>query len=125
MIEVSTGEVIDKYTILEIKEERINDSSKLYNIKKEKFIIKKELERMNYFTEFANEIAELKEINQQLWDIEDKIRIKEANLQFDDQFIDLARSVYMTNDRRFSVKNKINQLSKSNIAEEKSYAEFK
>lgn len=125
MIEVSTGEVIDKYTILEIKEERITDSSKLYNIKKEKFIIKKELERMNYFTEFANEIAELKEINQQLWDIEDKIRIKEANLQFDDQFIDLARSVYMTNDRRFSVKNKINQLSKSNIAEEKSYAEFK
>ena len=80
---------------------------------------------MNYFTEFANEIAELKEINQQLWDIEDKIRIKEANLQFDDQFIDLARSVYMTNDRRFSVKNKINQLSKSNIAEEKSYAEYK
>lgn len=125
MIEVSIGEIIDKYTILQIKEGKITDSSKLYNIKKEKFIIQKQLEKMNYLNEFAAEIAELKEINTQLWEIEDYIRIKESNLQFDEEFIDLARSVYMTNDRRFSVKNKINQLSKSNIVEEKSYAEYK
>jgi hypothetical protein len=109
MIEISNGELIDKYTILEIKEEHITDSSKLYNIKKEKFLIQKELEKMNYLNEFASEIAELKDINLQLWKIEDDIRIK------------LARSVYTTNDRRFAVKNKINTMSNSNIKEEKSY----
>ena len=125
MIEISIGELLDKYTILEIKEERINDNVKLYNVKKEKFIIKKELEKMNYLNEFSVEILELKEINTQLWEIEDSIRVKEANLQFDNEFIELARSVYMTNDRRFAIKNKINQISKSNIVEEKSYAQFK
>jgi hypothetical protein len=114
--------VIDKYTILEIKEEQITDSSKLYNIKKEKFIIKKELEKMNYLNEFSAEITELKDINLQLWKIEDNIRIKESKLEFDEEFIELARSVYMTNDRRFAVKNRINTLTNSNIKEEKSYA---
>ena len=80
---------------------------------------------MNYLNEFSVEILELKEINTQLWEIEDSIRVKEANLQFDNEFIELARSVYMTNDRRFAIKNKINQISKSNIVEEKSYAQFK
>lgn len=122
MIEISNGELIDKYTILEIKEEHITDSSKLYNIKKEKFIIRKELEKMNYLNEFSAEIAELKDINSQLWKIEDDIRIKESRLEFDEEFIELARSVYMTNDRRFTVKNRINNLSNSNIKEEKSYA---
>lgn len=122
MVEVSVGEVIDKYTILEIKEEHITDSSKLSNIKKEKFIIQKELEKMNYLNGFASEIAELKDINSHLWKIEDDIRIKESRLEFDEEFIELARSVYMTNDRRFAVKNRINTLSNSNIKEEKSYS---
>jgi hypothetical protein len=122
MIEISNGELIDKYTILEIKEEHITDSSKLYNIKKEKFIIQKELEHMNYFNKFSTEIAELKDINSQLWKIEDDIRIKESRLEFDEEFIELARSVYKTNDRRFAVKNRINTLSNSNIKEEKSYS---
>lgn len=122
MVEVSIGEVIDKYTILEIKEEHITDSSKLHNIKKEKFIIRKELEKMNYLNEFASEIVELKNINSQLWKIEDDIRIKESRLEFDEEFIELARSVYITNDCRFAIKNRINTLSNSNIKEEKSYS---
>lgn len=122
MIETSVGEVIDKYTILDIKSERIKDDNKLINIVKEKNSLLLILNDNNYLDLFENEIKELKQVNEKLWDIEDRIRIKESKLEFDTEFIELARSVYITNDMRFSIKNKINKLSNSNIREEKSYA---
>lgn len=124
MVEISVGELIDKYTILDIKSEKIKDDIKLANIVKEKNTLLLTLNDNNYLTLFKSEIKELKEINEKLWNIEDAIRIKESKLEFDDEFIDLARSVYITNDIRFSVKNKINKLSNSNMREEKSYSGY-
>lgn len=124
MVEVSIGEVIDKYTILDIKSEKIKDENKLTNIIKEKNILSISLSENNYFTLFQTEIKELKTINEKLWDIEDKIRIKESKMEFDYEFIELARSVYISNDIRFSIKNKINKLSNSTIREEKSYSGY-
>ena len=124
MVEVSVGEVIDKYTILDIKSEKIKDKDKLTNIIKEKNILSLSLSEHNYFILFSTEINELKIINEKLWDIEDRIRIKEFKMEFDDEFIELARSVYITNDIRFNIKNKINKLSNSNIVEEKSYFKY-
>ena len=123
-IEVSVGEVIDKYTILDIKQSKITDDVKGINIATEKNHLALGLEEFGYLKEFENEIRELKQINECLWNIEDKIRIKEANLEFDEEFIELARSVYMTNDRRFEVKRRINELSNSRFKEEKSYAKY-
>lgn len=124
MLEVSVGEAIDKYTILQIKSEKITNDAKLMNIVKEKNLIELALNQNNYFHPFQSEIKELKSINEILWDIEDKIRIKEANNKFDSEFIELARSVYVTNDKRFEIKNKINQKTNSSIKEEKSYAKY-
>jgi len=123
-ITVSVGEVIDKYTILDIKSEKIKDDNKLVNVVKEKNTLLLSLNENNYLNLFDCEIKELKQINEKLWDIEDKIRIKEFNSEFDDEFIELARSVYITNDMRFSIKNKINKLSNSNMREEKSYSGY-
>lgn len=124
ILEVSVGEAIDKYTILQIKSEKITNDSKLMNIVKEKNLIALALNDNGYLHSFDDEIKELKTVNQILWDIEDKIRIKEANKQFDEEFIELARSVYITNDKRFEIKNKINQKTNSSIKEEKSYAVY-
>lgn len=124
LIETSVGEVIDKYTILDIKSERIKDVNKLINILNEKSSILLILNENNYFILFENEIKELKQINEKLWIIEDEIRLKESKLEFDNEFIELARSVYRTNDMRFHVKNKINKMSNSSIKEEKSYAKY-
>lgn len=124
MLEVSIGEAIDKYTILTIKEECIKDERKLVNIKKERMEIEKSLIDQGYFYSFIEEMADLTKVNKTLWDIEDQIRIKEANKQFDHEFIELARSVYITNDKRFEIKNQINQKSNSNLKEEKSYAKY-
>jgi len=115
-IEVSVGEIIDKFTILEIKEEHCSDSSKTINIQKE----------LNYLKDVVNElnipgelIDNLREVNRKLWKIEDDIRLCESKWKFDDDFIQLARSVYYTNDKRFEIKNKINSLVGSNFKEEK------
>jgi len=124
MVEISIGELIDKYTILDIKSEKIKDDNKLVNVIKEKNTLLLSLNENNYLNLFDSEIKELKQINEKLWDIEDKIRIKESKLEFDDEFIELARSVYITNDMRFSIKNKINKLSNSNMREEKSYSGY-
>lgn len=124
MLNISVGEAVDKYTILEIKSERIKDELKLMNINKERLFIEDELCANDYFLKFHNEINELKQINEQLWDIEDQIRIKEFKKEFDQEFITLARSVYITNDKRFEVKNKINELSNSSFKEEKSYEKY-
>lgn len=115
-IEVSNGEIVDKYTILEIKKEKCEDEVKLKNI----------LTELNYLTSIVenlnipqNLLDNLKEINLKLWEVEDLIRLCESKKTFDDQFIELARLVYITNDKRFQIKNEINKITQSLIVEEK------
>jgi hypothetical protein len=120
-VPVSIGELFDKYTILLIKKENIKDTTKLDMVLKE----------INYLYPYINNynidniiINELKEVNNELWIIEDKIRIKELNKEFDDEFIKLARSVYITNDKRSQIKNKINYLLNSSLTDIKSYVNY-
>ena len=125
-VEVSTGEFLDKISILEIKSERIQDANKLKNINKELKILKKTwAESPASQTDVSTLMAELKTINEALWDIEDRIRIKESQAAFDEEFIELSRSVYITNDRRSAVKRQLNQALGSNLMEEKSYADYR
>jgi len=121
---VSNGEILDKFSILIIKQDQITDFNKLNNIKTE----------INTLSSIVKEIIEkyslqrlyntLQSVNQKLWDIEDKIRIKEKNQEFDDDFIQLARNVYKTNDERAHIKKQINHISCSEIIEEKSYEKY-
>ena len=126
LIPVSPGEIVDKLTILEIKKERIKDEEKVNNV----CIELEALETIWQQTEYANipdvlELrAELKEINEKLWDIEDQIRVKEARREFGHHFVELARAVYLTNDERAMVKKEINVGLGSRIIEEKSYEEY-
>lgn len=120
-IEVSIGEIIDKLTILFLKREKISDTDKLKNIKKEFDYLTGIINELNIKSE---DIQELLDINNLLWDIEDKIRDKERNNVFDDEFIQLARSVYITNDLRADIKKKINLKYFSEFVEEKSYTKY-
>jgi hypothetical protein len=120
-IEVSTGEIADKYTILQIKKEKCKDLSKLKNILIELNFLTPIVESLNLPQSL---IFELKDINLKLWEIEDLIRVYESEKKFDNQFIELARSVYITNDMRFKVKNQINQITKSQLVEEKILPEY-
>ena len=120
-VPVSIGELYDKYTILQIKEEKIANESKLVMVKKELGYLKTYVEKFNLD---ALLIKEMKEINEQLWDIEDKIRDKERAKEFDHVFIELARQVYITNDKRSEVKNKINLALNSELTDIKSYAKY-
>ena len=124
-VPVSPGELVDKITILEIKAERITDEEKLQNVKTELELLVQVWETVSLDTEAILPLKEtLKGINQTLWDIEDQIRIKESKQEFDQEFIDLARSVYVQNDQRAAAKKQINVLLGSKIKEEKSYAEY-
>ena len=119
---ISIGELVDKITILEIKKNKFQNS-KLENVLKELSFLRKLMEK--HQIEITDDLfTQLKEINLTLWNIEDQIRIKEKNKEFDNIFIELARSVYFTNDKRSEIKKKINRLSNSEITEEKSYAEY-
>ncbi|MFN3587570.1 MAG: DUF6165 family protein, partial [Moraxellaceae bacterium] len=119
------GELIDKITILEIKAERITDPAKLKNVQHELDILTKaQREGMQDSEELRKLWQELKAINESLWVIEDDIRDCEAKKDFGEQFIQLARAVYITNDKRAAVKKQINTLTGSAIVEEKSYKEF-
>ena len=119
---ISIGELVDKITILEIKKNKFQNS-KLENVLKELSFLRKLMEK--HQIEITDDLfTQLKEINLTLWNIEDQIRIKEKNKEFDNIFIELARSVYFKNDKRAEIKKKINQLSNSEITEEKSYAEY-
>lgn len=124
-LEISIGEFFDKITILEIKKEQISDAEKLVNINKELDALNALLDDLPFSrSDVENEVAELKKINEELWVIEDDIRDKEAQKTFDQGFIDLARSVYFTNDRRSDVKRDINMKLGSDFVEEKSYEEY-
>ncbi len=124
-IEVSIGEFFDKLTILEIKKENVTDDTKLANIQKELDYLEQRLTALPFGRQdVLNEVNELKTINSKLWAIEDDIREKESHKTFDDAFIDLARSVYFTNDKRSDVKRRINMKLGSDFVEEKSYEQY-
>ena len=122
MIEVSIGEVVDKYTILQIKRNKIRDEIKLKNINLEFDYIKDIV--FNVLKIAKEDVDYLFEINNLLWDIEDSIRIKDKDMEFDNEFIELAKNVYRYNDARFEVKNKINLLYGSRFIEVKSYEKY-
>lgn len=122
-IEVSNGEIVDKFTILLIKQQYITDEKQLSNIKKE-------LESLapiadSIISRDSVEFKQLYEVNKFLWEVEDNIRVKESKREFDDEFIDLARHVYYTNDQRAAIKRTINELSRSYLVEEKSYEKYR
>ena len=124
-IDVSVGEIMDKLTILEIKSEKIQDEAKLANVCKEKDSLLPVIDQPAYQTDEVKQLVdELKGINLKLWEIEDAIRVKEADKSFDKEFIELARSVYFTNDKRADVKKQINLATGSQLVEEKSYEEY-
>ena len=124
-IELSVGELLDKISILQIKAERIVDPSKLENINKELDILMCLWKDSAYSNNnLESETNELKAINEELWAIEDKIRDKERNRVFDKGFIELARAVYITNDKRADIKRIINSKTGSELIEEKSYSDY-
>ncbi len=124
MAPVSPGELLDKITILEIKSERIEDADKLKNVRYELELLTRLWNEAVPDADLAAERAELKSVNEKLWEIEDDIRDKEAAKRFDEEFIELARSVYYTNDRRAAVKKQVNLKLGSAIVEEKSYSDY-
>jgi len=123
--QISYGELVDKITILTIKSERVTESNKLANIKTELIALLQLFdEYIGNRTDIAELMTQLKKINEALWDIEDILRIKERNKEFDNDFIHLARSVYTTNDNRYLVKRTIDNVLGSQIIEEKSYETY-
>ena len=121
-IEVSNGEIIDKLTIIMIKLERISDSAKLVNLQKEY----EELESASASVLNHDHplFRALYSVNEELWDIEDRIRDLERNKDFGSEFIETARSVYFRNDKRSEIKREINILTSSGLIEEKSYEKY-
>lgn len=124
-IELSVGELLDKITILQIKAERISEQAKLENINKELQVLTAIWDASVYSqSDLKEDLQALKKVNEALWDIEDKIRDKERDQSFDREFIDLARSVYFTNDERAEIKKVINTKTGSELVEEKSYSDY-
>ena len=126
-VEVSDGEILDKLSILEIKLNKIENVQKLANIQKEYNTLKETIAEPPWFEHVFRKYGlywQLKEINETLWEIEDEIRIKEKNQEFDNVFIELARQVYQTNDKRAKIKKEINVYTGSNLLEEKSYEDY-
>jgi len=125
LVPVSPGEVLDKITILEIKSERISDPQKVDNVRRELVLLQETWGNTFREDETIRRLhAQLKEINEALWEIEDDIREKERLREFDDRFIELARAVYVTNDRRSQVKKELNLHLGAGIVEEKSYQDY-
>ena len=125
-IPISYGEAIDKLTILDIKKTKITNPDKLKKITHEFNLLVEALSELkkDNIEEFNKFYSKLKEVNINLWEIEDQIRICEKNKKFDNEFLELARSVYKLNDKRFELKNKINLLFNSALAEQKHYEEY-
>jgi hypothetical protein len=126
LIPVSPGELLDKITILRIKAVRILDAAKLANVKRELALLE---EAWSSAGGAGHDLSQhehaLEHVNEQLWDIEDRIRDKEARQIFDREFIELARAVYVSNDERAAIKKRINELLGSRIVEEKSYKPYR
>jgi uncharacterized protein YukE len=124
-VPISPGELLDKITILEIKSERMKDEEKLANVRRELALLNQTWsESVNTDDTVQRIHNRLKEINEVLWRIEDDIRDKERTREFDDRFIELARSVYFTNDKRAAAKKELNTYLGSEIVEEKSYQDY-
>jgi len=124
IIEISTAEALDKLSILTIKLDYIQDSSKLKNIKKEQEHLLEKCKNILDDIQVLSLYNELITTNKRLWKIEDAIRIKEKDQLFDENFITLARKVYFTNDERSKIKKQINILTESNFIEEKDYVQY-
>jgi hypothetical protein len=123
-IVVSVGELLDKLTILEIKKMKIKDEEKIIHIEKERsFLSDKSIEYLKD-DKIKECFDELLVINSKLWVVEDILRDMEAESRFDNEFIENARLVYKTNDKRFEIKNRINDLTNSAIKEQKSYKKY-
>lgn len=122
-VEISTGELIDKISILEIKLLNIKDSSKIINVYKELQSLNTHFQEL--LDEYGSKIKELyikiSNVNKTLWDIEENIRKKESLKEFNEEFVELARQLYLVNDQRTNLKKEINLLTKSKFVEEKSY----
>ncbi|NDE02834.1 MAG: hypothetical protein EBZ91_14120 [Gammaproteobacteria bacterium] len=126
LVPISPGELLDKITILRIKAARMTDAVKVANVRVELEVLEKTWRDSGAaIPEVAADEAALQRVNEALWDIEDKIRDKELAQQFDAEFIELARAVYVTNDDRAAVKKRINVALGSRIVEEKSYKPYK
>ena len=124
-IPISFGELIDKLTILEIKKSKITNNEKLKNVQLEFELLNKKYQTiLNDTKELQVFYDALLKVNSKLWEIEDKIRILENNKEFNEEFIDLARSVYKSNDERFAIKNEINKTFDSEIQEQKEYKNY-
>ncbi len=125
LTEISAGELLDKISILEIKLNKIKDQNLLIEIKKEYEVLSKTRDSNISFLKGINNLYNnLKEINEKLWKIEDEIRMCEKNSEFGQKFIQLARDVYFTNDKRSKTKLEINKILGSNILEVKKYTEY-
>lgn len=125
LIPVSAGELLDKITILRIKAARMSDAQQLANVRRELSLLESTWNEIGgATTELTAEEHALQGVNERLWDIEDRIRDKEARQLFDREFIDLARAVYVTNDERAALKKRINLQLGSRLIEEKFYAPY-
>jgi hypothetical protein len=123
-IQVSVGELIDKYTILQIKRSKVSDD-KLQKVQHEIAVIMPTVGPYLAIDSISRCYEDLLGVNSQLWVVEDKLRILEKEKDFGEQFVELARSVYYLNDERFNIKNKINTLTDSDIQEVKQYIDYK
>jgi hypothetical protein len=125
LVPISPGELLDKITILRIKSQRIEDVAKLANVRLELELLERTWQQSGANApEIAADERALQSVNERLWDIEDRIRDKEAVQTFDRDFIELARAVYVANDERAALKKRINQKLGSRIVEEKSYRPY-
>ena len=126
MVPISPGELLDKLTVLKIKQERIRDPAKLANVRLELQLLEQTWTRSGCAAAStgADERA-LRGVNEKLWDIEDRIRAKKSTQSFDTEFIELARAVYLANDERAAIKRRINVALGSRIVEEKSYIAYR
>ena len=125
LIPISVGELIDKITILKIKQSKASDTEKLANVNRELNELDSTWNKNKApDLDISDLISQLTSVNEKLWDIEDQIRAKEADNSFDQEFIELARSVYKQNDLRAALKKEINMRSGSTLVEEKLYQEY-
>jgi hypothetical protein len=123
-IPVSVGELIDKLSILQVKKIKITNDEALKYVSKEFELLYSQSETYFQVSELKSLYESLTEVNSTLWDVEDKLRVFESEKKFDQEFIELARKVYYTNDERFRLKNEINSITSSEIREVKDYKPY-